>query len=97
MLAGAVRRRHTGSHDGSVARGCRPHSAGCFAHNHACFCAIGRAQVFNLTSLAAVPLTANPSLLAGAPEFEFTAHYTRHCQQVSFNSGLPAYFIAVTA
>lgn len=50
-----------------------------------------------MTSLAAVPTVPNPALLSGAPEFEFTAHYTTHCQQVSFNSGLPAYFIAVTA
>lgn len=55
------------------------------------------AQVYKLTSLPAVPAAPNPALLSGPPEFEFTAYYTRHCQRVSFNSGSPAYYIAVTA
>ena len=56
-----------------------------------------RPQVFKLTSLAAVPAVANRALLTGAPEFEFTAYYSSHCRQVSFNSGLPAYYIAIAA
>lgn len=56
-----------------------------------------RYKVFKLTSLAAVPAVSNPALLTGAPEFEFTAYYSSHCRQVSFNSGLPAYYIAVAA
>ncbi|KAI7838652.1 hypothetical protein COHA_007578 [Chlorella ohadii] len=56
-----------------------------------------RYKVYKLTSLPAVPAAPNPALLSGPPEFEFTAYYTRHCQRVSFNSGSPAYYIAVTA
>ena len=66
-------------------------------HNHAAAAAPAYAQVYKLTSLPAVPAAPNPALLSGPPEFEFTAYYTRHCQRVSFTSGSPAYYIAVTA
>lgn len=53
--------------------------------------------MFKLTSLVAVPTVPNRALLSGTPEFEFTAFYATHCRQVSFNSGRPAYYIAVAA